>query len=149
MYRTATPRRARCKYSSTTATVRQPSSGSCRQVRSMGPAGCAWTWPAPIRRMRRLCSSTHATRLMRSAGTRPVTTRSASSVSASTCGTQVQLFDCNGTGSQAWVSQSNGSLLNPQSGRCLDDPNNNEASGDLLQIYDCNGTAAQQFRLGG
>jgi hypothetical protein len=64
-------------------------------------------------------------------------------------GSQVDLFDCNGTGSQTWVSQSTGALLNPQSGRCLDDPNNNEGSGDLLQIYDCNGSAAQQFRLGG
>ncbi|OLE27145.1 MAG: glycoside hydrolase, partial [Catenulispora sp. 13_1_20CM_3_70_7] len=52
-------------------------------------------------------------------------------------GTRVQLFDCNGTGSQTWVSQADGSLLNPQSGRCLDDPNNNEKAGDLLQIYDC------------
>ncbi|MEU1630579.1 ricin-type beta-trefoil lectin domain protein [Streptomyces sp. NPDC020096] len=63
--------------------------------------------------------------------------------------TQVQLYDCNGTGAQTWVSQSNGSLLNPQSGRCLDDPNNSEAVGDLLQIYDCNNTAAQQYRIGG
>ena len=47
------------------------------------------------------------------------------------------------------MTQANGSLLNPQSGRCLDDPNNNEKTGDLLEIYDCNNTAAQQFSLGG
>jgi len=47
------------------------------------------------------------------------------------------------------MTQSNGSLVNPQSGRCLDDPGNNEKAGDLLQIYDCNGTAAQQFQLRG
>jgi hypothetical protein len=64
-------------------------------------------------------------------------------------GTPVQLFDCNGSGSQTWASQPGGTLLNPQSGRCLDDPNNNQKAGDLLQIYDCNSTVAQQFRLGG
>ena len=42
-----------------------------------------------------------------------------------------------------------GLLRNPQSGRCLDDPNNNEKAGDLLQIYDCDNTVAQQFSLGG
>ena len=37
-------------------------------------------------------------------------------------GTKVELWDCNGVGGQKWVQQSNGSLLNPQSGLCLDDP---------------------------
>src|SRR6478609_4211934 len=37
-------------------------------------------------------------------------------------GTKVQLWDCNGTGAQVWIPQSNGSYLNPASGRCLDDP---------------------------
>jgi hypothetical protein len=60
----------------------------------------------------------------------------------------VQLWDCNGSGSQAWVTQADGSLRNPASGRCLDDPNNAGRQGDLLQINDCNGTAAQHFTLG-
>ncbi|HEV7657839.1 MAG TPA: arabinofuranosidase catalytic domain-containing protein, partial [Mycobacteriales bacterium] len=34
-------------------------------------------------------------------------------------GTQVELFDCNGIGGQKWVQQADGSLRNPQSGRCL------------------------------
>jgi non-reducing end alpha-L-arabinofuranosidase len=46
-----------------------------------------------------------------------------------------------------WQQQSNGSLLNPQSGLCLDDPSGNTASGTQLQIYTCNGTAAQEFAL--
>ena len=37
-------------------------------------------------------------------------------------GTKVQLYDCNGTGAQVWQAQSNGALVNPESGRCLDDP---------------------------
>jgi hypothetical protein len=65
-------------------------------------------------------------------------------------GTPIQLFDCNGSGAQTWVSQADGSLLNPQSGRCLDDPGGGTAPGAVqLQIYDCNGTAAQQYGLGG
>ena len=31
-------------------------------------------------------------------------------------GTKVELFDCNGAGGQVWERQSNGSVLNPQSG---------------------------------
>ena len=36
-------------------------------------------------------------------------------------GTTVDLYTCNGTAAQVWVPQSNGSLLNPNSGKCLDD----------------------------
>ena len=35
-------------------------------------------------------------------------------------GTQVQLWDCNGTGSQEWRWRNQNRLVNPQSGRCLD-----------------------------
>ncbi len=37
-----------------------------------------------------------------------------------------------------WRAQANGSLLNPQSGRCLDVPQGSTANGTDLQIYDCN-----------
>lgn len=60
----------------------------------------------------------------------------------------MQLWDCNGTGSQVWVTRADGSLQNPASGRCLDDPQNARKPGDRLQLYDCNGSAAQRFRLG-
>jgi hypothetical protein len=43
------------------------------------------------------------------------------------------------------VPQSNGSLLNPQSGLCLDDPSGNTTSGTQLQTYTCNGSIAQVF----
>lgn len=39
----------------------------------------------------------------------------------------------------------NGTVLNPQSGRCLDDPQANTANGTRLQIYDCNGVSTQQW----
>ena len=63
-------------------------------------------------------------------------------------GTPVQLWDCNATGSQTWVAQANGGLLNPQSGRCLDVPGGNTTPGAVqLQLYDCNGGASQIWRL--
>ena len=36
-------------------------------------------------------------------------------------GTTVDLYDCNNTGAQVFIPQSNGTLYNPQSGKCLDD----------------------------
>ena len=60
-------------------------------------------------------------------------------------GTAIQLFDCNGSGAQTWVLHANGALVNPQSGRCLDDPGGTTTPGAVqLQIYDCNSTAAGQ-----
>ena len=62
-------------------------------------------------------------------------------------GALVELWDCNGVGGQNWVQQSNGALLNPQSGRCLDSPNGATGNGTRLRIWDCNGSAAQVFAL--
>jgi hypothetical protein len=62
-------------------------------------------------------------------------------------GTLVQLFDCNGTGEQEWRWRNLSSLVNPQSGRCLDIPNGNTADGTQLDIYDCKGTATQIWYL--
>ncbi|MFB7085235.1 ricin-type beta-trefoil lectin domain protein [Streptomyces sp. NPDC056296] len=67
--------------------------------------------------------------------------------SGTAAGTRVQLYDCNGTGAQAWQQRADGSLFNPQSGRCLDSPSGNTANGTRLQIWDCNGSAAQRFRV--
>ena len=51
-------------------------------------------------------------------------------------------------GGQVWQQQADGSLRNPQSGRCLDSPNGATGNGTRLQIWDCNGSAAQKFALG-
>ncbi|WP_194893200.1 ricin-type beta-trefoil lectin domain protein [Catenulispora pinisilvae] len=61
-------------------------------------------------------------------------------------GTLVQLYDCDNTGAQSWKAQSNGELLNPQSGRCLTNPANG-GSGTQLDIEDCNGGADQTWTL--
>jgi hypothetical protein len=58
------------------------------------------------------------------------------------------LWDCNGAGGQVWEEQSDGTLLNPQSRRCLDDPDGDTANGIPLQIWNCDGAAAEKFTLG-
>jgi len=59
----------------------------------------------------------------------------------------VQAWDCNGTGAQQWQNRANGSLVNPQSGKCLDDPGSTTTTGTQLQIYTCNGTNAQRWSI--
>jgi hypothetical protein len=61
-------------------------------------------------------------------------------------GTTVDLYSCNGTGAQVWVPQSDGELINPQSGKCLDDTNWG-GSGTQLQIWACGDGANQQWQL--
>jgi Ricin-type beta-trefoil lectin domain-like len=41
----------------------------------------------------------------------------------------------------------NGTLVNPVSGKCLDDPRFNTTDGTQLEIYTCNGGANQQWKL--
>ncbi|MFC1432233.1 ricin-type beta-trefoil lectin domain protein [Streptacidiphilus sp. N1-3] len=64
-------------------------------------------------------------------------------------GTKVQLWTCNGGVNQQWVVQNdaNGSihLLNPYSGRCLDDPNSSTVNATQTEIWDCNNTNAQTW----
>jgi len=61
-------------------------------------------------------------------------------------GTVVDLYDCNGTGAQVWVPQSNGELLNPSSGKCLDDTGHG-GSGTQAQIWSCTASTNQQWTL--
>jgi len=62
-------------------------------------------------------------------------------------GTPVDLYDCNGTGAQVFIPQSDGALYNPQSGKCLDDTNWSTTPGTQLQIWDCTGNANQRWVL--
>jgi hypothetical protein len=63
-----------------------------------------------------------------------------------TDGTLVDLYDCNGTGAQVWEPQSDGALLNPNSGMCLDDTGYG-GSGTQLQIWSCTGNDNQDWTL--
>jgi predicted alpha-1,2-mannosidase len=61
--------------------------------------------------------------------------------SGKTSGTLVDLYECNGTGAQDWTTGSSGSLVNPESGLCLD----GSTSGAQLEIVTCNGSGAQDW----
>ena len=64
-------------------------------------------------------------------------------------GTLVQLYACNGTAAQNWQPMPNGELVNPNSGKCLDDniANGDGGPGTQLQIWDCWDGANQQWAL--
>ncbi len=55
---------------------------------------------------------------------------------------------CNGIGGQEWQQQANGTLLDPQSGLCLDDPGGNRADGTQLVISSCQASAEELFIFG-
>jgi Ricin-type beta-trefoil lectin domain len=58
----------------------------------------------------------------------------------------VEIWDCNGGSNQAWTAE-NGTLVNPASGKCLDDPNLSTTNGTQLEIWTCNGGSNQQWTL--
>lgn len=58
-------------------------------------------------------------------------------------GTQVQLWDCNGTAAQNWSRPGDGTIR--ALGKCLDVSGGSTANGARVQIWDCNGTGAQRW----
>ena len=63
-------------------------------------------------------------------------------------GTQIQIWDCNGTGAQQWTvpdAGQTGTITNATSGMCLDLSNDDPSDGTAIDLWDCNGTAAQQW----
>src|ERR1700733_6062524 len=60
-----------------------------------------------------------------------------------TSGTDVDWYPCNGTNAQGWAHQSNGELLNPNSGLCL----TGHTGGTRLDIETCTDSTAQQWTL--
>ena len=61
-------------------------------------------------------------------------------------GTLVDLWDCNGGSNQVWTAE-NGTLVNPASGKCLDDPGLSTNNGTQLEIWTCNGGSNQKWTL--
>ncbi|MEV0570721.1 glycosyl hydrolase [Dactylosporangium sp. NPDC050588] len=64
---------------------------------------------------------------------------------ASTNGTQVQIWDCNGQQNQGWVFTAAGELRTFNERKCLDVPGGAGTAGTILAIWDCNGGANQRF----
>jgi len=65
---------------------------------------------------------------------------------ATTNGTPVEIWDCNGGTNQQWTSLSNGALQ-VYGNKCLDVPGHATAQGTKVEIWDCNGGANQQWTL--
>ncbi|MEV4283212.1 family 16 glycoside hydrolase [Actinoplanes xinjiangensis] len=64
-------------------------------------------------------------------------------------GTKVRLWTCNNSAAQVWQPQSNGSILNPQSGKVLDALNGSSADGTQAHIWEYVGAASQHWILAG
>ncbi|MFG2181661.1 RICIN domain-containing protein [Streptomyces abikoensis] len=62
-------------------------------------------------------------------------------------GTKVQVWKCNGSGQQAWISWDNGAVESVRfRGMCLDaDTNGGGRNGTRVQLWQCNGTAQQRW----
>jgi hypothetical protein len=64
-----------------------------------------------------------------------------------TNGTLVEWWTCNGGANQQWVAESNGTIVNPTSGKCLDDPAFNVTNGTQLDLWTCNGGSNQNWTV--
>jgi hypothetical protein len=64
--------------------------------------------------------------------------------SATADGTAVQLYDCNGTGAQAWTVGNPDNTIRAL-GKCLDVRGAGTADGTRVQLWSCTGSGAQQW----
>lgn len=60
-------------------------------------------------------------------------------------GTNIQLYTCNESTSQAWYLEGNALHLVKDYNKCLDLGNSNTANGSNIQLFTCNGTNAQKW----
>ncbi|MEV7416772.1 ricin-type beta-trefoil lectin domain protein [Streptomyces sp. NPDC089919] len=71
----------------------------------------------------------------------------AASANGTAEGTDLIFWGCTGEGGQQWLPRADGSIWNPQSGRCLDLYQDNRAWGSRFKLWGCNGTTAQQWSI--
>ncbi|MEV6982156.1 ricin-type beta-trefoil lectin domain protein [Sphaerisporangium sp. NPDC051017] len=64
-------------------------------------------------------------------------------------GNEAELADCDGTPAQTWQPGTDGSLLNPASGRCLTVPGSKVANGTPAELRNCDGTINQKWLVPG
>jgi hypothetical protein len=62
-------------------------------------------------------------------------------------GTEVDYYACDSTGAQQWRAESDGSLLNPESGLCLEPSGGADTSGTALVLEGCTYTSTQEWTL--
>ncbi|MFE0461618.1 ricin-type beta-trefoil lectin domain protein [Kitasatospora sp. NPDC058965] len=70
---------------------------------------------------------------------------------STTNGVQLEIFDCNGTNAQGWVSAARstpavttGTVVSLAKNLCLDDNNSGTANGTKVQVWTCDGVATAQ-----
>jgi hypothetical protein len=66
-------------------------------------------------------------------------------LAATANGKATELADCDGTPAQTWQPGTDGSLLNPASGRCLTVPGSKIANGTQAELRNCDGTINQKW----
>jgi hypothetical protein len=62
-------------------------------------------------------------------------------------GTTIATYNCDGSASQEFIPESNGSLYNPRSNRCLVDPGASTSARTIVEIRACDGAADQKWIL--
>lgn len=62
-------------------------------------------------------------------------------------GTQLQIYDCNGTAAQSWTFAADGTVR--AFGKCMDVAWGSRDNGAIIQLVTCSGNPAQQFVLSG
>jgi hypothetical protein len=63
-------------------------------------------------------------------------------------GAKLQLWACNGGSNEQWeISGGFGQLINPASGKCVDDPYSSKSNGTQLDIWSCNDEQWQAWEL--
>jgi hypothetical protein len=67
--------------------------------------------------------------------------------SGTAAGTGIDIYNCNGTGAQQWRTLSDGSLLSPESGKCLSDPGGSTTNTTQMLLGTCAGTSGQEWTL--
>ena len=64
---------------------------------------------------------------------------------ATTAGTRVEIWDCNGGANQQWTLNSDGTVVGRESGLCLDVTGTATANGTAVEIWTCNGKSNQKW----
>lgn len=62
-------------------------------------------------------------------------------------GTNIHLWEFNGTGAQKWKLMNDGSIVNPNSGKALDVAFSGAADGTNIHLWERNGTGAQKWTV--
>ncbi|MCF2127935.1 RICIN domain-containing protein, partial [Strepomyces sp. STD 3.1] len=62
-------------------------------------------------------------------------------------GTRIQLWTCNGSGAQSWQPQADGTVRNPQSGKCLDASGGTWNDGTPVHLWTCHTGPNQKWTL--